>query len=501
MIDLSLVRKPKLFEHQIIGIKALVENPVFALFDEMGIGKTRQVIDAAQVLFTQGKINQVLVIAPGAVRSVWYDKDFGELKKYLWESIPSRIVNFHKSHLRSGDYWDFGEVDTQNSYLRWVLCNYEFIRRTERMWGVIDYLHDTKTFLALDESSCVKSPRTKQTKACLELRKHCKRVVLLNGTPISHSPRDMYSQGMIMDPNILSCPSYDAFMNRYAIKKGRGRHTKVQWIFLNELQEKFKPYVLRRLKKDCLDLPEKMNPVTLTVPLEQETWELYKKLRDEFVVWLETEPTSILKAQQAVVKALRLSQLCGGFLGGVENTQTGTTKIHEIGQEKLNLFLDWLSTRFNEDENLKLLVWCRFRAEQNRLAKVLSQKYPKVSLGRIHGGQDEEDRNRAKRLLSPDTVPFGPVIVLGSPQAGGMGLNLAAAHTVVYYSNDYNMKTRVQSEDRTHRPGQTHAVSYYDIMATGPLGQQTMDHIVIKALREKKNLAEWTTRAWLEVLK
>jgi SNF2 family DNA or RNA helicase len=82
-----------------------------------------------------------------------------------------------------------------------------------------------------------------------------------------------------------------------------------------------------------------------------------------------------------------------------------------------------------------------------------------------------------------------------------MGITLAAASNVVYLNNAYSLNIRQQSEDRTHRPGQTRAVSYFDVLAEGPAGQRTIDHIVLKALREKRELAEWTASAWLEALK
>jgi len=124
-----------------------------------------------------------------------------------------------------------------------------------------------------------------------------------------------------------------------------------------------------------------------------------------------------------------------------------------------------------------------------------------VIVGEIRGGQKKEERAAALRLLDPRTAPDGPVIVCGTPASGSMGLNLASAHTVVYLSNDHSLKTRLQSEDRVHRPGQINHVSYYDVLATGPQGQQTIDHVIIKALRNKEALATWTTQAWVDALK
>ena len=89
---------------------------------------------------------------------------------------------------------------------------------------------------------------------------------------------------------------------------------------------------------------------------------------------------------------------------------------------------------------------------------------------------------------------------MGQPQAGGWGLNLQTAHTVVYLSNDYNLVTRLQSEDRAHRKGQHEKVTYIDFLATTPNGFQTTDHVVLKALQKKENLANWTYTQWMQAL-
>jgi ATP-dependent DNA helicase len=81
-----------------------------------------------------------------------------------------------------------------------------------------------------------------------------------------------------------------------------------------------------------------------------------------------------------------------------------------------------------------------------------------------------------------------------------MGLNLTAAHTVIYLSNDFSLKTRLQSEDRVHRPGQIYPVSYFDMIATGPQGQKTIDHLVAKSLMNKEAIADLTTSAWISAL-
>lgn len=554
MINLSRSRFAP-YDHQRLGVEALVSlvEPerdrtipgCFALFDEMGAGKSKQVIDAAQVLYEQREINRVVIIAPASVRTVWFDPELGELKKHLWEGLPAIIQEFHQK-LRS---WN-QHVDNPVTALHFIVTNYEFIRAKARLEQLKPFV-TRKTLLVLDEASAVKSHRAEQTKACLQLRRGVTRVVLLNGTPIANNPLDLYSQGNLLDHRIIGCQNFFHFRARYAIMGGFLNKQILSWQNLEDLQKRFAPYVLRRLKSDCLDLPEKLPPTTLTVTLTDKTWKLYRDMRDQMIAWLDAQTVAV--APQAGVKAMRLAQLCSGFLGGVQDaddTELGvpepsddptrpdwvplldspkhdTTQLwtpqpnpvdtnlngrgdlfegepetREVGREKLDAFLTWLDQRLVEDPNLKLLTWCRFRAEVRRLHDELKRIFQdNIELGLIWGGQKKQERQDSLRLLDPRTTPTGPVIVVGTPASGSMGLNLAASNTVIYVSNDFSLKTRQQSEDRVHRPGQTRKVSYTDVIAQGPTGQKTVDHLVIKALRAKENLASWTCAAWVKALR
>lgn len=492
------------YAHQVQGIEALtrLDNPdtgrvlpgCFALLDEMGAGKTLQVIVAAQVLYHEKKINRVVVVAPAAVRAVWFDEELGELKKHLWDSTPALVSEYH-ARIRQ---WRSGPVS--DTPLKFIVTNYDYIRNADHR-AVLLKLCDSKTLFVMDESSAVKNPKALQTKACWEIRQKCGRVVLLNGTPIANSPEDMYSQGRLMDPRILDCRTFYHFRSRYAVMGGYMQKQIVSWLNLDDLQRRFAPYVLRRLKEQCLDLPAKLPPVVLTATLSESLWNIYKEMRDEMVAWLSDNTVSM--APQAVVKALRLSQLTSGFLGGIEDAEGSTLQeTREVGREKLDVFLEWYHDRLREDHQLKLLVWCRFRSELGRLMSELQTgKHGSIHIGAIWGGQKPGEREVALRLLDPRTAPAGPVVVLGTPASGSMGLNLTAAHTVVYLSNDYNLKVRLQSEDRVHRPGQKNIVSYFDVIAVGPKGQRTIDATIVKALRDKSDLASWTTAAWVAALR
>jgi len=425
VIDLSQSRlKP--YDHQVVGVEALVNNEFFLLADEMGAGKTKQVIDAAQVLVAMELVNQVIVLAPAAVRGVWFDPELGELKKHLWEGAETEVVEYHGKTRRWG---------TAGAKTRWVITNYEFIRSADRLKPLLK-IANKRTLLILDESSFVKSHASKQARAALKLRNRCGRVALLNGTPISHSPLDMYAQGQIMSKSILECEGVTHFKARYAlmggyeveVKYGQGRGKKVPtqivgWKNLEDLQQRFAPYVLRRITHDCIDLPPSLDPVALNVPLKPATWKVYKEMRADLISWLSQDTVAV--AVQAGNRAMRLAQVCSGFIGGIQEEKDcpncslkndvdaecpycggmGTIivamkgEVREIGDEKLKATMDWIGRVYDEDPTKKLLLWCRFRPEAERLYHALKSQKPEIELGALWGAQDVAARSRALRLF------------------------------------------------------------------------------------------------------
>jgi len=539
MLDLSRARLTP-YAHQLVGVEKIVDNRFFLLADEMGAGKTKQTIDAAQVLAEMDLVDRVLIVAPAAVRSVWFDPELGELAKHLWAKMPCTITEYHAQTI-SWDWFRKFEGQEYKAKIHWIITNYDFIRSGgkigfPRLKELLKYC-TKKTLLVLDESSAVKNYRAKQTQACEELRDRCGRILLLNGTPIANNPGDLYSQAHLMDPSVLKCKNYFVFRARYARMGGYQGRQIVGWHDIEDLQAKMAPFVLRRLKKDCLDLPEKISSVPIVVTLTPTTWKIYKEMKEDMVVWL-TQNT-VVAVSQAIVKVIRLAQITSGFVGGVEHEEdllgeaaeqaqlarpdfiettdgphtlfkdpelsgpnvTALNILQEIGREKLDAFFERLDSLLEEDPNIKLLVWSRFRPEVARLFKELGERYPLIERGLIWGrSKDKNERTNALRLLDPRTAPKGPAVVIGTPATGSMGLNLTAAHTVIYMSNDFSLKTRLQSEDRVHRPGQLCPVSYFDMIAQGPKGQKTIDHATVKALQAKSDLADMTTSAWLDIL-
>lgn len=532
------------FSHQPAGIEALVTHPYFLLADDTGAGKGKQVIDAAQVLFTRGQIKRVIVVAPGAVRSVWADHELGELTKHLWLDLPSRVIEYHS---RTTIWtWQSNKPPWQGEQARldWYITNYEFLSSATRLAELLQCA-DLQTLLVLDESAMIKNWQAARTKAVRQLRKLCGRVWLLNGTPIADKPFDLFAQASMMDPSILGITSMTKFKARYAVMGGYMVSTPwgkmptqvLRWQNLDDLQRRMAPYVMRRLKDD-MGLPPKLAPVVLTAALTQTTWSHYKAMRDDMVTWL-TEST-LSSTMQTMIKIMRLSQITSGFLGGVERMEEieddrdwdtinlpGSflnglklepegvnalkeqqahfdkvlqSSVVEIGREKLDAFLAWLELKLEEDENLKLLVYTRFRPELLRVVDTLRTLYPKMDIGSIYGGNKKGERDDAKRLMDPRTTPKGPATVVMT-SAGARGLTLTASHTVFRMSRDTSLYIWQQGDDRVHRPTQVHPVSYFDLTAVGPTGQKTVDKDILAALIAKLDVSEWTTSAWVTRLK
>jgi hypothetical protein len=527
------------YDHQIVGVEKIVANPYFFLTDEMGAGKTKQTIDAACILYSMGVIDRVLVICPAAIRPVWFNQQFGELNQHLWENIPSSITEFH----RKVRVWRHGpDSPGGTGRFRWVVTNYDFIRKgfegkgkkkkpVGKLAEIMGFC-TPRTLLVLDESSAVAHNTSLQTKACYAIRQRCGRVLLLNGTPIGQSLGDLYAQGNILNTDILRCKSFFHFRARYAIMGGWENKNIVGWVpgAVEDIQRRFAPYVLRRLKKDCIDLPEKLPPVVMPVALDRKTWGIYKEMRKDLVVWLGAN--QVATASIALIKVMRLAQITSGFVGGIEDAIEGGDQLEpapgwmpfdhkleaeleqhdyakdfpvkdgvaQIGNEKLLHYLEWLEARFNEKRAFKSICWCRFMSEAYQTTEAIKLKFPDAIVAPLTGKNNREEREYVLRLLDPRTSPDRPIAVAATLGTGAMGLNFTAADSNWYRSLHRSRRVMEQSKDRTHRPGQINPVSYFYQVATGPDGQQTIDHLIVKSLQGLTDLADMTTSAWVKAL-
>jgi SNF2 family DNA or RNA helicase len=533
MIEINWTRcKLPPFDHQKVGTRELVNdtNPargriyprVLALFDEVGAAKTKQVIDAAHVLYGAGSVDTMVVVTPGFARGVWADPDpmLGEVAKHAWPGSNHTIAEFHAKTATL----KFGQG------LNWIVTNYEFLRSGERLKEFVKQVRGRRMWIVCDEAWAIVSHTSDNWKAVRGLRKLCERATILNGSPVDGSPSDLFAQMRFLDPRIISHNyfgvdepmSWTHFKARYEInapiKKRNGETLKtpngrdiIQTVgFQNqeELTAKTAPYVLQRKTRDVIPLPPELEPVFIDAPLSDPTWKLYVQMRDDMVAWLDNGDHSI--ARQAIVKGLRLAQITSGFLGGVDTLELDPfdendedfekpvapirEAIRDISREKLDAVIAWLNDNGRPD---RLLMWFRFRPELQRAAEALAADY---TVYKLQGQQSKDERRAAIRVLAPGNFLDGPVAVLGNAQAGGAALNFSGTNLAIYMSYDFRLRVLNQSKGRIARPGQKKPFRYGYVRATGPNGQKTIDHKILKALFERQNIADWTTAQWRAIL-
>ena len=171
-----------------------------------------------------------------------------------------------------------------------------------------------------------------------------------------------------------------------------------------------------------------------------------------------------------LTQLMRLHQItCGHFTADDGSTQP-------IASNRLNELINVL-----DELEGKAIIWAHYQYDIREIIRVIVEKYGPGSVVDYYGltPQDERQPN-IKKFQDDPRCRF----LVGTPSTGGYGITLTAANTVIYYSNGYDLEKRLQSEDRAHRIGQKKNVTYVDIIA-----ENTVDEKIVKALRDKINIA------------
>jgi hypothetical protein len=495
------------FAHQKEGVKAILKLPNVFLADDVGAGKTKQVIDAAHFAYAASLLDTVVTLVPAPARSVWMDPDpvLGEVAKHAWRDVPNHVSEFH-SRSKSG-------VMLVQGALNWLVTNYEFVRQEQRLKELKRLLKGRKYWLVGDESWMIAGHKSLQTAAFSELAALATKRIILNGTP--GGPAEVFSQLHAMDPAILGFKDYWQFRGRHAVMGGWKQKQIVKWKNIEEFNEKTKRVTLRRETRDCVDLPRRLPPVLVEARLKGDTWDKYAEMKKNLVAWFGTDEAAT--AKNAGVKAVRLAQICAGFVGGVQTfadfdgeefddyeAPMGQVfagfETREVGREKLDATIGYVERWWaNEPSPRKALVAGRFRAEIERAQRELQAAFPKAKVYKLYGNQGEDERTEIKRMFAPGGEPDDAIMVV-HPAAGGAGLNFSAANLLVRMSPDHSLKNFLQLDGRIERPGQQRPMTFVDVVAVGPNGQRTVDHIAVAGLRKKEDVSKLTAKEWMKRL-
>jgi SNF2 family DNA or RNA helicase len=459
--------KTKPYKHQLTALEKSWNKENYAYFMEMGTGKTKVLIDNIAMLYDKGKINAALIVAPKGVVKTWYEQ---ELPTHLPDHIENVTVLW-QSNITKGQQEKLESLYEIETALHILIMNVEALSTEKGVKFASKFINSHKAMMAIDESTTIKTPSARRTKNIIGIGKHAKYRRIMTGSPITKNPLDLYTQCEFLDPWLLDFSSYYAFRNRYAEMKTmhlRGRSIQVVDKFQNlgELSETVKGFSYRVLKEDCLDLPEKVfikRHVTLT-PDQKKLYEQMKKAAMAVLNGKVNTTTTVL------TQLMRLHQItCGHF-----TADDGTSQAVE--SNRLKELMDIL-----EDIDGKVIIWANYQMSVGEIIQALVKKYGEESYVHYYGLTPQEDRQDFIRRFQNDPKCR---FIVGTPQTGGYGITLTQANTVIYYSNGYDLEKRLQSEDRAHRIGQKKTVTYIDLIA-----EDTVDEKIVKALRDKINIA------------
>jgi len=464
--------KTEPYEHQKDALGKCWNKEAFAIFAEMGTGKTKIALDNACILYNKGKIDRVLVIAPKGAYMTWVEQeipthvpDYIEKKVLAWKQSTSQK---YKAQLKD-------IINGKDYRLKIMVMNVEAFS-TKKGTDFARLFLIGRSMMIVDESTTIKNPQAKRTKSILKLGQETKYRRILTGSPVTRSPMDLWSQMDFLDPEILGQSSYYAFRTRYAImvtsNAAGGTHTYqriVKFQNLKQLGQLVAPHSYRILKKDCLDLPDKVY-TKREIELSDEQKEAYTGMKANAMAILKGQSTT---AVNVLTQLIRLHQITCGHM----KTDAGHT-------------IDLRSSRIDElmqilgETSGKVIIWANYIHDIEKIeANIALSDFGADSLCTYYGATPQDKRQECiRKFQDPNSkVRF----FIGNTQTGGYGITLTEASTVIYYSNNYDLEKRIQSEDRAHRIGQKNKVLYIDLVAKG-----TVDEKIIQSLRSKVNIAK-----------
>jgi len=446
----------KLYKHQLDAINEAKNSRAFAYFMEQGTGKTLTVLEEAR----NWDVEKILVIAPKSALLTWCS----EVEKWRPDLNASYIKHTKKQKKL---------IDTSN-----VFCvNFESAHSKKGKRLIWDFIKGYKFGLIIDEAHFIKSVTARRSVVCMNLSKldNCKSVRLLTGTPTTNGATDAYNLLRILENNNWKKRTFYDFkhyfcniVNKKQFYKDRSGNVKNRVIEvidgfknLSELAEELKKHSFRVLKKDCLNLPEKIYSKRI-IEMPAATRKVYNELKKDLLTFIGNSEVSV---NNALTKFLRLQQICSGYVVDDEDI---------LLEMKENPKLEALKEELEDGE--KCIVFCKFTHEIEVIEKMLKKE--KIKSVKISGSVKLEDRGKAVESFQNDE---SVQVFIGQVDAASTNLTLTEAKKEIYYSNGLNLATRLQSEDRAHRIGLKNNLSIIDFITKDSVEERILELLLTKA--------------------
>lgn len=416
------------------------------LADEMGLGKTLQTLSCIYHSHTSGKGKKPasLIICPTSLVHNWK----AEAEKFIPDFKVGVIYGNNRQEV----------IDNLNDY-DLVLTSYALVRRD------IDQYRDYNFhYVALDEAQHIKNSGTANARTCKEIRSNHR--LILTGTPIENSVREIWSLFDFVMPGYLGTAK--DFQEKFERKSQEERAIATQ-----QLADKIRPFMLRRRKLDvCDELPPKIEQI-IYCDLSDEQRALYNQIMSEAKQMLERMKSDGVQKHRLEMLSvlLRLRQLC--CHPRLLPTEL-SPDLQEMPSAKTELFKELVMESI--DSNHRMLVFSQFTSLLAELRSWLEEE------GIRYEYLDGSTQNRmdcVNRFNEDEGIP----VFLLSLKAGGTGLNLTGADTVIHYDQWWNPMVEDQATDRSHRIGQTKQV-----VALKLVTKNTVEEKIVKLQESKREL-------------
>lgn len=455
------------YPHQIEGIRKLARMQNFLLADDMGLGKSLQALTVAAIDVKRGWASKILIVAPVSLKGNWADEIekfttfqyviFGQEVERGRGGHPDKIKKLGPAE-RVEQLEQFGRMAGPKI----LVANYEQVDPHLAALNKMGF--DINIY---DEAHYIKNYKSKRTKACIKLA--AGRHFLLTGTPMLNHVNELWPLLHKIDP--AAYPKYWTFIQRYGVFGGYKNKQLIGVKNEKELTERLQRVMLRRMKKDVLDLPD-VQIIQRKVDLTPEQRKIYDELIENMVININGDDSEV---ENALTKFLRLKQICGTTFPftGVDIS----SKLDLVIEDSVQVLTPEKGNRAP-----KLVVFSQFRPVIECYAQRLDKIAPDFDQWEIHGDVATHLRTGVvKEWATHD----GPAVLICNPVVAGFGLNMVASRRGFFIDKLFVPGLNQQAIDRMHRIG---ADTTQPVQITEYICRSTIENRVEQILRTKKKL-------------
>ena len=447
--------KTKPFNHQIDGFNFGIKNDRWLLGDEQGLGKTKQVIDIAVAKKLQKGYKHCLIICGvNGLKWNWVNeiRTHSDEEPYILgqrEKNGKIVVGSNADKL--SDVLALSDTTGDNagrSTGYFIITNVETFRNNEITAEIVKLCKDgTIGMIAFDECHKAKNPSSQQGKGILKLQS--KTMIAMTGTPLMNTPLDLY---IILKWLGYEKHAFYSFKNHYCVMGGYGGYEIVGYKNLDELQEQLNTIMLRRLKDEVLDLPEKTfidEYVEMTGKQEQ----IYKEVTAE----IKANIDQISISPNPLAQLIRMRQATGypGILSSVVQESAKLDRMEELVEE----------TIANGKQVVIFSNWTQMTSE------IFNRLKGKYVISVVTG----ETKDAIRQSMVDEFQSGESKVMIGTIGALGTGLTLTAGTVEIFMDEPWNRALKDQAVDRCHRIGQNSNVTIYTLMCKNTIDERIHD--------------------------